>query len=279
GADRGSDAEFAAAVLPALGAAVREFDELLSESGVPLSAPDGKPYAFVRLSPRLAGRSAEEMAPVDGGPPVGNQRYDSGSVVHGTRHSTGNQRTGTFSYDGSRSVDVGFLRRIAIIGQLKLTFNQLSAGSTVDEIVRVVTKVRSLGPAELYDLLGTWQIRSSSGWADLFRVLTDGWETVHVDAPLRVHSPRYLTGSGQTPVIDPSDAATIPAPIERLQHEFPLFGVLGIPDMDRIRADVRASFQMYLRDMDDTSRVALADFLRERLFRAELSRSWSNSGP
>ncbi|MFI7000539.1 winged helix-turn-helix transcriptional regulator, partial [Nocardia sp. NPDC050175] len=276
----GPDPAFAAAVMPALETAVKKFSQLLSESGEPVSAPHlGNPYpAFLRLSPRVVRRSDDQMAPVSDGPPVGNQRYDSGSTEHGNKHSTSTLRSGAYSYAHGWPVRLGVLRRVGLTGQLAAVYNQLSTNMTVDTTLQVIAKLRSLGSSELYDLLGEWQIRLGHGWHDVFRVRTDDWATV-LTAPLQAQFPLYMTRSGELPAIDPGDAATIPAPIERLQREFPLYGVLGIPHIDQLRADTFASFGSYFSDLDTDSREVLLKFFEEEQFCDNFSKMWGDSAP
>ncbi|MEU7144754.1 ADP-ribosyltransferase [Nocardia sp. NPDC046473] len=276
----GPDPAFAATVMPALETAVKKFSQLLSESGEPLSAPHlGNRYpAFLRLSPRVVRRSDDQMAPVGDGPPVGNQRYDSGSTEHGNKHSTANLRSGAYSYAHGWPVRLGVLRRVGLTGQLAAEYHRLSTNMTVDTTLQVTAKLRSLGPSELYDLLGEWQIRLGHGWHDVFRVRTDDWATV-LTAPLQAQFPLYMTRSGELPAINPADAATIPAPIERLQREFPLHGVLGIPHIDQLRADTFASFGSYFSDLDTDSREVLLKFFEEEQFCDNFPKMWGDSAP
>jgi|GEM_PF-5372475 len=274
--DRGPDEKFRAEVRKVLTAPLlsgeNQWVRLRSESGMPLRVKyKGRSYPIsLRLSLRAIGPSKEQIAPMPDGPPVGIQRWAFGIPDTGDNAADTTVRTLSYAYSHTWDTDRGPLNSVTLTPEVDLARDQLTPGASVGATVQPMTIVRSKGRSRPFDYETVWEMRPGTGMGE--------WRPTTDDAPNRllVWFPDYLAKAGALPTIAP-DHPTAPAPLPRLREDVPLYGVLSIPNHDRILADVMASFSTPLRDISDSSGEQLREFFSEGNLRGNIPLSWDGS--
>lgn len=287
--DREPDARFHADVERALTSRLltAEWARLFSTSGLPLRVKyKGQWYPVsLRLSTALVGKADPRMPSMpDGGPPVTVQRWAFGiGETDDTAAKTG-QRPGSVAYTHYFDTDAGKLRQVAVSPQLNLVYNQANSVVTTGSTIQPMVIMRSRERTFPYEYEMAWELRPGDATSEIFsgRVPDNGWQAVEQAAPdkLVVWFPRHLAEAARTlPAPDPDDPATVPAPVERLLDEVPLYGVVDMPGHDRLFADVMASFPGHLSQLSDWSREELREFFSEGNMRGNLPAAWGGSVP
>ncbi|MGW4369221.1 WXG100-like domain-containing protein [Nocardia takedensis] len=277
---RGADERFRAAVRKVLTPPLlySEWPRLLSTSGLPLRvAYRGKKYPIsLRLALRAPRAGTADIAP------VGIQRWAFG--ISETSDTAGSSDFRSLSYDFAYNgeTDHGPLRRLGFGLRFDLEHNQLSSAFAVSSVVQPMILMRSKGPSRPFEYEMVWEFRTGKGLSDLLSptVPSAGWRRGVSEPPpdrLAVWFPDYLTTGTALPTPNPHDPGTIPAPVDRLREEIPLYLPIGIPHHDRILADVMASFGPSLTKISDHSAEQLREFFAEGNLRSAIPLAWGGS--
>ncbi|MGW4368961.1 WXG100-like domain-containing protein [Nocardia takedensis] len=278
--DRGADETFRAAVRKVLTPQLlyAEWPRLLSTSGLPLRVRyRGKLYPIsLRLGLRSPRPGDADIAP------VGIQRWAFGIAETSDTAGSGDVRTFSYDYSHTWGTEFGPLRSIGVAPGFDLVHNQLSSAFAVTSIVQPMILMRSKGPSRPFEYEMVWEFRPGKGPAELLspELPKTGWRRAAADPPderLVVWFPDYLATGTALPTINPIDPGTIPAPIDRLREEIPLYLPIGIPNHDRIPADVMASFGAPLRKISDHSAEQLREFFTEGNLRSAIPLAWGGS--
>ncbi|MCO5990922.1 hypothetical protein NE235_32910 [Actinoallomurus spadix] len=263
-----------------------EWSDLSSTSGMQLWVEyDGhREPVSLRYYLEYVGKADPQMELMpDGGPPVTLNRWGAGSVETDDTAAVSGLRPGSVAYTHSFDTE-GVLRRVAVSPQINVAYNQAGSVVTTGATVQHLIIMRDKDSAFPHEYRPTWEFRLGDTTSELLagRVPEDGWRAVEEPSPdnLVVWVPKYLSEAPRTlPTPNPNDPATVPAPVTRLMSELPLYGVLNIPDHDRLFADVMASFRGHLSDLSDGSRKMLKEFFGEGNFRSNLPSAWDGSVP
>ncbi|MFD9053471.1 hypothetical protein [Streptomyces zaomyceticus] len=267
-----------------------EWARLLGSSGLPLSIPHrGRiHHVSLRLELQLTGPSPQRLDPMPDGPPVGVQRWAFGLDETGDTGGSGDLREFAHPFSHTWAVGKSLLHHISLTSHPTLTYNQLTTSATVGRAVQPMVLLRSRGRHWPFDYAMTWELRReaagpspgvSPGTAPGVPSGVPaalGWERAAAPAPdrLTVWFPTYLAVAEGLPEADPTRPETVPAPLERLLDEVPLFGPKALADHDVVLADVLNAFGAPLAFLSDHSRRELSEFFGEGNQRGNLPQAW-----
>ncbi|WP_327250036.1 hypothetical protein [Streptomyces sp. NBC_01320] len=281
---RGPDPTFRAAVRRVLTARLlsAEWARLFSTAGLPLNVTYRRQRhpVSLRLGLTALGPSPQQLDPMPDGPPVSIQRWTFGINEAGDTGGSGDLRGFGHPFSHTWTVDKGPLRRITLTPQIRLTYNQLTTSVTVGTTVQPMVLIRSKGRHWPFDYAMNWELRRNDvPIGSPLGTLPDlGWESVPgTPDNLLVWFPTYLSTSEKLPDADPARPETVPAPLDRLLDEMPLFGPKALADHDVLFADVLRSFADQFASLSDGSRRELFEFFGEGNHRGNLPQAWGGS--
>ncbi|MGW0502927.1 hypothetical protein [Micromonospora sp. NPDC003241] len=250
-----------------------EWPRIRSETGLPLSSPaDGDRTPWLRVLLRDAVEADPDIEQMPDGPPVTLQRWAFGGWEVAESGGASDLRTVRvpFTYSHPLPADSGsVLRRMALTVQPTVTYNQASTSATVTGAVQALTLLRSRERSWPYRYRMRWQLRmgddASRPWADL-------------ESPpperLTVWFPKHLVEAPS-----PDAERLVPAPLDILRTDVPLFGVQSVLNADLIFRDVMTSFRPHLPGLSKASRRDLWEFFGEYSLRANIPLAWTGSHP
>ncbi|MFE5028853.1 hypothetical protein ACFRAO_37615 [Streptomyces sp. NPDC056656] len=260
-----------------------EWARLFSVAGLPLNVTYRKRQhpVSLRLGLTALGPSPQQLDHMPDGPPVSVQRWAFGINETGDSGGSGDLRAFSHPFSHTWSVDKGPLRRITFTLRPSLTYNQLTTSVTVGTTVQPMVLIRSKGRHWPFDYAMTWELRRNDGpitWP-LGTLPALGWEPAPGVAPdkLLVWFPTYLSTSEGLLDVDPARPESVPAPLDRLLDEVPLFGPQALADHDVLFADVLRSFADPLGSLSEGSRRELFEFFGEGNLRSNLPQTWGGS--
>ncbi|WP_224733791.1 hypothetical protein, partial [Streptomyces sp. PSKA30] len=260
-----------------------EWARLFSVVGLPLNVTYRKRRypVSLRLGLTALGPSPQQLDHMPDGPPVSVQRWAFGINEAGDSGGSGDLRAFGHPFSHTWSVDKGPLRRITFTPQLSLSYNQLTTWVTVGTTVQPMVLIRSKGRHWPFDYAMTWELRRNDGpiTSPLGTLPALGWEPAPGVAPdkLLVWFPTYLSTSEGLLDVDPARPESVPAPLDRLLDEVPLFGPQALADHDVLFADVLRSFADPLGSLSEGSRRELFEFFGEGNLRSNLPQTWGGS--
>ncbi|MFE6904108.1 hypothetical protein ACFVFJ_46185 [Streptomyces sp. NPDC057717] len=282
---QGPDPRFRAQVRRVLTARLlsAEWARLISVAGLPLNVTYRKRRhpVSLRLGLTALGPSPQQLDHMPDGPPVSVQRWAFGINEAGDSGGSGDLRAFGHPFSHTWSVDKGPLRRITFTPKPSLTYNQLTTSVTVGTTVQPMVLIRSKGRHWPFDYAMTWELRRNDGpiTSPLGTLPALGWEPAPGAAPdkLLVWFPTYLSTSEGLPDVDPARPESVPAPLDRLLDEVPLFGPQALADHAVLFADVLRSFADPLGSLSEGSRRELFEFFGEGNVRSNLPQTWGGS--
>ncbi|MFI2428623.1 hypothetical protein ACH5A7_31825 [Streptomyces sp. NPDC018955] len=256
-----------------------EWARLFSTAGLPLDVTyrGQRCPVSLRLTLTALGPSSPQLDSLPDGPPVSVQRWAFGINEVGDTGGSGDLRGLSHPFSHTWNVDKGPLRRITLTSQPSLTYNQLTTSVTVGTTVQPMVLIRSKGRHWPFDYAMTWELRDNGVPAGTPPVL--GWKPARGPAPdkLLVWFPAYLATSEGLPRVDPGRPESVPAPLDRLLDEVPLFGPKALADHDMLVDDVLRSFADQFGSLSDRSRQELSEFFGEGNHRSNFPQMWGGS--
>jgi hypothetical protein len=256
-----------------------EWARVRSVAGLPVQvAHQGQRYpAALRVEPRYAGPAAPEMELMPDGAPVKLQSQVYGIAESGSTATTTELRSLNQGFQTGWTSVYKDLLGVAFNARMLLTHGQLSDQSTVTQSDQSLRYISSKGKSDVFNYTMNWEARTGDSVSELFagRLPSDNWEGLPDPArslpPLRVWFPKYSSAAGPVPAGNPD--AMRPAPLARLQHEFPHYAVVAFRRHDQLLADVAASFRL-LGGLSENSREDVLSFLSEGVVRSHLPNAW-----
>ncbi|MEV6995649.1 hypothetical protein AB0N87_42085 [Streptomyces sp. NPDC093228] len=283
--DQGPDPGFRAQVRRVLTARLlsAEWARLISVAGLPLNVTYRKRRhpVSLRLGLTALGPSPQQLDHMPDGPPVSVQRWAFGINEAGDSGGSGDLHAFGHPFSHTWSVDKGPLRRITFTPRPSLTYSQLTTSVTVGTTVQPMVLIRSKGRHWPFDYAMTWELRRNDGpiTSPLGTLPALGWEPASGATPdkLLVWFPTYLSTSEGLSDVDAARPESVPAPLDRLLDEVPLFGPQALADHDVLFADVLRSFADPLGSLSEGSRRELFEFFGEGNLRSNLPQTWGGS--
>ncbi|MET7694508.1 hypothetical protein ABZT06_42445 [Streptomyces sp. NPDC005483] len=283
---QGPDAELRDAVRRSLTARLlsAEWARLLSGTGLPLSLACRRQRHPVRLRVGLTalGPSVQQLDPLPDGPPVSVQRWAFGTDEAGDTGGSGDVRGIAHPFSHTWAANKGPLRSVTLTSQPNLTYNQLTTAVAIGTTVQPMVLIRSKGRHWPFDYAMAWELRRGPGpLGTPAGMPPDGeWRPLSGSPPepLRVWFPAYLADAAEElPLADTARPETVPAPLDRLLDEVPLFGPKALADHDILFEDVMNAFAAPFASLSDASRKALSEFLSEGNLRSNLPQAWEGT--
>jgi hypothetical protein len=251
-----------------------EWARLRSSAGLPVKVPYKKQKypAAIRMRPELLGAGDPGMDTMksDGAPPVQIQRWAIGVAETGSTATTTDLRSLSQGFQTGWTSVYGDLLELAVNARVLFTYGQMTESPTLTQTDQSQRLLRSTGKSDPFNFTMNWELYRGDSVSRLFAGQVpsdDEWNALppppgkQLD-PLRVWFPKYSSADQAAAAKAANPAARTPAPLTRLQHEFPHYGIITVRDHDRLLADVAASFPL-LRDLSEKSREDLLTFLSE----------------